>query len=107
MPQSAMSRMTGISWVPSSVNEYSTLGGWVSTRSSGQQSLGYGTIEKLFAGGKLEAPAGTLQIPTFPHSAAGPDLREMILGSEGRLGILTEVTVRVRPLPRMMAMMTQ
>jgi alkyldihydroxyacetonephosphate synthase len=79
--------------------EFSTLGGWVATRSSGQQSLGYGKIEKLFAGGRLEAPAGTLTLPPFPASAAGPDLREVVLGSEGRLGILTEICVRVSPLP--------
>ncbi|MBI5309810.1 MAG: FAD-binding oxidoreductase [Actinobacteria bacterium] len=79
--------------------ELSTLGGWVAARSSGQQSLRYGRIEQLFAGGRLESPAGTLEIPTFPASAAGPDLREMVLGSEGRLGVLTEVTVRVTPLP--------
>jgi alkyldihydroxyacetonephosphate synthase len=79
--------------------ELSTLGGWIVTRSSGQQSLGYGRIEKLFAGGRLESPAGTLELPPFPASAAGPDLRDMILGSEGRMGILTEATVRVSPLP--------
>ena len=79
--------------------EYSTLGGWVVTRSSGQQSLRYGRIEQMFAGGKLETPRGTLDIPTFPASAAGPDMREMVLGSEGRIGILTEVTIRVTPLP--------
>lgn len=79
--------------------EYSTLGGWVVTRSSGQQSLGYGRIERLFAGGRLESPAGTLDLPVFPASAAGPDLRELVLGSEGRLGVLTEATVRVTPLP--------
>ena len=79
--------------------ELSTLGGWVATRSSGQQSLGYGRIERLFAGGVVESPAGTLQLPTFPASAAGPDLRELVLGSEGRLGIITEATVRVRPVP--------
>ncbi|MES2117442.1 MAG: FAD-binding protein, partial [Pseudomonadota bacterium] len=79
--------------------EYSTLGGWVVTRSSGQQSLRYGRIEQLFRGGKVETPAGTLDIPTFPASAAGTDLREVVLGSEGRLGILTEATVRVTPLP--------
>jgi alkyldihydroxyacetonephosphate synthase len=79
--------------------EYSTLGGWVGTRSSGQQSLRYGRIEKLFAGGVLETPAGTLRLPVFPASAAGPDLREMVLGSEGRLGILSEVTVRATRLP--------
>lgn len=83
--------------------ELSTLGGWVVTRSSGQQSLGYGRIEKLFAGGRLEAPAGTLVLPPFPASAAGPDLREVVLGSEGRLGILTEATVRVSPLPEVEA----
>lgn len=79
--------------------EYSTLGGWVATRSAGQQSLGYGRIEDLFAGARLECPAGTLVMPPFPASAAGPDLRQLVLGSEGRLGILTEVTVRVSPLP--------
>ncbi len=79
--------------------EYSTLGGWVATRSSGQQSLGYGRIERLFAGGHLETPAGALDLPPFPASAAGPDLRELVLGSEGRLGILTEVTVRATGLP--------
>ena len=75
--------------------ELSTLGGWVASRSSGQQSLRYGRIEQLFAGGKVETFAGTLEIPTFPASAAGPDLREMILGSEGRFGVISEVKVRV------------
>lgn len=79
--------------------EYSTLGGWIVTRSSGQQSLGYGRIEHLFAGGRIETPSGTLQIPTVPASAAGIDVRNLVLGSEGRLGIVTEATMRVRPLP--------
>ena len=80
--------------------EYSTLGGWIATRSSGQQSLGFGRIEQLWAGGHVETPAGSLTLPPFPASAAGPDLRELVLGSEGRLGIITEATVRVRPLPQ-------
>jgi alkyldihydroxyacetonephosphate synthase len=80
--------------------EYSTLGGWIATRGSGQQSLLYGRIERLFAGGQLESPAGTLVLPAFPASAAGPDLREIVLGSEGRIGILTEAAVRVSPLPQ-------
>jgi len=79
--------------------EYSTLGGWVVTRSSGQQSLRYGRIEQMFAGGVVETPQGRLEIPTFPASAAGTDLREIVLGSEGRVGILTEATVRVTPVP--------
>jgi alkyldihydroxyacetonephosphate synthase len=79
--------------------ELSTVGGWVVTRSSGQQSLRYGRIEQMFAGGRIESPAGTMDIPTIPASSAGPDLREMIMGSEGRMGIITEVKVRVTPLP--------
>src|SRR5690606_15611542 len=79
--------------------EYSTVGGWVVTRSSGQQSLRYGRIEQLFAGGRMETPVGPLTMPTLPAASAGPDLRELVLGSEGRFGILTEATVRVTPLP--------
>jgi alkyldihydroxyacetonephosphate synthase len=80
--------------------EFSTLGGWIVTRSSGQQSLYYGRIEELFAGGRLVSPAGRLDMPPFPASAAGPDLRQLVLGSEGRLGIVTQATLRVSPLPQ-------
>lgn len=79
--------------------ELSTVGGWIASRSSGQQSMRYGRIEQMFAGGRLESPRGTLVIPTIPASSAGPDLREMVMGSEGRFGVLTEVKVRVTPLP--------
>ncbi len=79
--------------------ELSTLGGWIATRSSGQQSLHYGRIEDHFAGGHVETPQGPLDLPCLPASAAGPDLRHMILGSEGRLGIITRATIYVRPLP--------
>jgi len=66
--------------------EFSTVGGWVASRSSGQQSLRYGRIEQLFAGARVETPHGTMIIPDVPASAAGPDLREIVLGSEGRIG---------------------
>jgi alkyldihydroxyacetonephosphate synthase len=79
--------------------EYSTLGGWIATRSSGQQSLKYGRIEKLFSGGKLVTPLGELILPAFPASAAGPDIKEMVLGSEGRLGIITQAHLRISPVP--------
>lgn len=79
--------------------EYSTLGGWIATRSSGQQSCYYGRIEQLFAGGIVETPRGRLEIKPVPASAAGPDLREILLGSEGRLGVITQAQVRVRRLP--------
>ncbi|MFH2102041.1 MAG: FAD-binding oxidoreductase [Chloroflexota bacterium] len=80
-------------------HEYSTLGGWIATRSSGQQSYHYGRIEQLFAGGRIETPRGRLELPHFPASAAGPDLREFVLGSEGRLGVITQAKIRVRCLP--------
>ncbi|RME83492.1 MAG: FAD-binding oxidoreductase, partial [Caldilineae bacterium] len=80
--------------------EYSTLGGWIATRSSGQQSLYYGRIEDLFVGGRLLTPRGPLDLPPHPASAAGPDLRQLVLGSEGRLGFITQAIVRVRPLPQ-------
>lgn len=79
--------------------DYSTLGGWIATRSSGQQSYYYGRIEDLFRGALLETPAGPLALPAQPASAAGPDLRQFILGSEGKIGLITHATVRVRPLP--------
>ena len=83
--------------------ELSTLGGWVASRSCGQQSYHYGRIEDLFAGGHMETPSGALDFPALPGSAAGPDLRQFVLGSEGRLGILTRASVRVRPLPEVEA----
>lgn len=79
--------------------EWSTLGGWIASRSSGQQSLKYGRIEQLFAGGTLLTPGGKLVVDSYPASSAGPDWRELILGSEGRLGIISEAEVRVQPLP--------
>ncbi len=75
--------------------ELSTIGGWVASRSSGQQSLRYGRIENLFAGGEVITPIGILDIPSFPASAAGPDIKAMLMGSEGRIGIISKVKVRV------------
>lgn len=79
--------------------EFSTLGGWIVTRSSGQQSYHYGRIENMFAGGHIETPIGAMDLPVYPASAAGPDLKQVILGSEGRLGVVTRATVRVEPFP--------
>jgi alkyldihydroxyacetonephosphate synthase len=79
--------------------EFSTLGGWIATRSTGQQSYYYGRIEPLFLGGHLESPAGSLDLPVFPASAAGPDIKQVLLGSEGRMGILTRATVKLSTLP--------
>lgn len=79
--------------------ELSTLGGWIVTQSSGQESLGYGRIEGMVAGLDMVAPSGRLHVPTLPASAAGPDLRQWAIGSEGRFGVVTRATMRVRPAP--------
>jgi alkyldihydroxyacetonephosphate synthase len=83
--------------------ERSTIGGWIAARSAGQQSIRFGRIEDLFAGGHLEAPSGSVDLPPHPASAAGPDLRHFVLGSEGRFGIVTGAVLRVVPKPRVEA----
>lgn len=77
--------------------DYSTLGGWIVTRSAGQQSRRYGRIEQLLHGVRLACPGGDLDVGGQVASSAGPDLRQLVLGSEGRLGILTEATVHITP----------
>jgi alkyldihydroxyacetonephosphate synthase len=79
--------------------EYASIGGFAATRSSGQASSGYGRFDALVLGLRVATPLGTLELGSAPASAAGPDLRELVLGSEGAFGIITSVTVRVRPLP--------
>ena len=81
--------------------EYSTVGGWVATRSAGQASSGYGRIDALVEGLRLVAPAGEVGGRAVPASAAGPDLRELIVGSEGVLGVICDATLRVRPVPEL------
>src|SRR3954463_13706756 len=79
--------------------ERASLGGYVVTRSAGQASSGYGRIDDLVVGLRLATPMGELVLPSMPGSAAGPDLRRLVLGSEGTLGVVTEVTLRVRAAP--------
>ena len=78
---------------------HSTLGGWIATRSSGMQSDRYGDIADLTRAVRVVTPAGTLVTRPVPSTSTGPSVREMVLGSEGRLGIITEATVHVRRLP--------
>ena len=79
--------------------EYATVGGFVATRSAGQASTGYGRIDALVAGLRAEAPTATFDLPPRPGTAAGPELRELLVGSEGVLGVLTAIALRVRPKP--------
>ncbi len=78
---------------------HSTLGGWIATRSSGMQSDRYGDIADLTRGVRVVTPAGTLVTRPVPSASTGPSLREMVLGSEGRLGLITEATVHVQRVP--------
>jgi alkyldihydroxyacetonephosphate synthase len=79
--------------------EYATIGGFAAARSAGQASSGYGRFDELVTSLRLTTPAGTLSTLKTPHTAAGPSLRELALGSEGTLGVITQVTARVRPVP--------
>ncbi len=79
--------------------EYATIGGFAATRSAGQASSGYGRFDALVSSVRMVAPAGSLETLETPHTAAGPALREVVLGSEGVLGVIPDVTVRVRPAP--------
>jgi alkyldihydroxyacetonephosphate synthase len=79
--------------------EYATIGGFAATRSAGQASSGYGRFDSVVSSVRLIAPAGDLRTLETPHTAAGPALRELVVGSEGVFGVIPEVTVRVRPVP--------
>ncbi len=79
--------------------EYATIGGFAATRSAGQASAGYGRFDEIVTAVRMITPAGELHTLATPHTAAGPALRELVLGSEGVLGVITEVSLRVRPMP--------
>jgi alkyldihydroxyacetonephosphate synthase len=79
--------------------EYATVGGFAAARSCGQASAGYGRFDERVVGLRLATPEGTIELGRAPKSAAGPDLRQLFLGSEGALGVVTSVTVEVRPSP--------
>ncbi len=80
--------------------EHASVGGYAATRSSGQASAGYGRFDAMVVGLTVATPTGTLRLGSAPASAAGPDLRQLVLGSEGAFGVITSVTVRVRTAPQ-------
>ena len=80
--------------------EFASLGGYAATRSSGQDSAGYGRFDDMIRGLRAITPAGVLDLGRAPQSAAGPDLRQLLIGSEGVFGIITRVRVRVHPAPQ-------
>jgi alkyldihydroxyacetonephosphate synthase len=80
--------------------EYVSLGGCAATRSAGQASTGYGAIERMVLGLRFAAPTADIELPAVPATAAGPGLRQLLVGSEGTLGVISELALRVRPAPR-------
>nr|WP_228823579.1 FAD-binding oxidoreductase [Nocardia blacklockiae] len=83
--------------------EFASIGGFAATRSSGQASAGYGRFDDMIQRLLIATPSGTLDLGRAPASAAGPDLRELFAGSEGVLGVITSVTLRVHPAPEAVA----
>ncbi|MHA3020950.1 FAD-binding oxidoreductase [Mycobacterium sp. BMJ-28] len=79
--------------------QFATIGGFAATRSSGQDSAGYGRFDDMVRGLRAVTPAGVLDLGRAPASAAGPDLRQLLMGSEGVFGVITAVRVRVHPVP--------
>jgi alkyldihydroxyacetonephosphate synthase len=79
--------------------EYATIGGFAATRSSGQDSAGYGRFNDMVRGLRVVTPVGPIDLGRGPESAAGPDLRQLMIGSEGVFGVITEVRVRVHRVP--------
>jgi alkyldihydroxyacetonephosphate synthase len=79
--------------------EFSTLGGWIATRAAGQTSTGYGKIEDMTQAVRMVAPTGIVETKNTPATATGPSLLEVLVGSEGTYGVITEAELRVRPHP--------
>ena len=79
--------------------QFSVLGGWIATRSAGQLSTEYGKIEDMVESLTLISPAGKLETKAVPASASGPDLKQLLIGSEGTLGVITKAKLRIRRLP--------
>jgi alkyldihydroxyacetonephosphate synthase len=86
--------------IPQSLN-CSTLGGWISTRAAGQFSTKYGKIEDMVLGMEVVLPDGSLlNVKPVPRRSVGPSLKDLFLGGEGTLGIVTRATISIHPLPR-------
>lgn len=80
--------------------EFSTLGGWIATRSAGQESGLYGKIEDLVLGLKVICPSGTIEHQDFPKHASGIDFHSLFIGSEGTLGVITAAKMKIAKLPK-------
>lgn len=82
--------------------EYSTLGGWIATRSAGMQSDAYGRIEDMVVSLKVATPTGTFWTKDFPASSMGPNIQGLFIGSEGQLGVITEALMKVHKVSKVL-----
>jgi alkyldihydroxyacetonephosphate synthase len=78
---------------------YSTLGGWLATRSAGTHSNVYGKIEDMVVGMTVVTPTGVIETKPLPAASTGPDLKRLLVGSEGTFGVITGATMRVHRIP--------
>ena len=84
--------------------DISSVGGWVSTRASGQFSSAYGNIEDMIYSLEVVLPNGDIvTLGKGPRAATGPDLRHIFMGAEGTMGIITKVTLSLRKQPEQRA----
>lgn len=80
--------------------EFSTLGGWISTRASGMKKNTYGNIDDIVQNMTIVTSKGTFsKANSWPRVSNGPDMNHLMLGSEGNFGIITDAVIRVKPLP--------
>jgi alkyldihydroxyacetonephosphate synthase len=80
--------------------EFSTLGGWIATRGAGLTSTGFGKIDAMTQSVRVVTPRGVIETRNVPATAAGPSILQLMIGSEGTLGVITRATMRVRSLPK-------
>jgi alkyldihydroxyacetonephosphate synthase len=80
--------------------DLATVGGWVASRGAGQYSTRYGKIEDMVVGLEAVLADGTvIRTGGAPAAAAGPDLTQLLVGSEGTLAVITRIWLRAHPLP--------
>ncbi len=75
--------------------EYSSVGGWTVTRGAGQNSTYYGKIEDIVIAQEYVTPTGIVRTEAYPARATGPDVNQIMMGSEGTFGVLTHVTLKI------------
>ena len=80
--------------------EFSTLGGWMATRGAGLASTKYGKIEAMTVSARVATPRGIVETRAAPATAAGPSFLQLLIGSEGTLGVITQATMRLHGLPK-------